>query len=319
MNRRLRVLLGLSDVLVKLRIAPSPTAQYAAPVAKRQAVRVPFWMGRRGDRTLEVADRRIPARGGPIRIRTYRKPGTPDGSPAILYLHGGGFMLGGLDACDCIVRELCSRTGFPAVSVEYRIAPECPFPGPLEDCRDALQWMADTRPLGIDPTRIAVAGDSAGGNLSAALALLTRDDGGPRLLHQTLVYPFTDGTLSSTDWDTRSLGGVGREAGEHMVRCYAPNHAVDEPLMSVLHADHHGLPPALVITAEHDVLRADGTRYADKLRDAGVPVVHRDYVGVPHGFLGMGRLTPESDRCLSLIAHEIAVALTRGDVPEGAR
>ena len=309
MNRRLRFVFGLGEVLVRLRLAPSPLKAYEAPVDVRQASKVPFWMGRKGDQTLAVAVETVAGRGGPIRVRTYRKPGTPEGSPAILYLHGGGFMLGGLDACDWIVRSLCARTGFPAFSVEYGLAPECPFPGPLEDCRDALQWLADTRPHGIDPTRIAVAGDSAGGNLAAALALLTRDDGGPQLRHQTLVYPFTDGTLASTDWDTASMGGVGRAAGEHMVKAYAPNHPVDEPLVSVLHADHAGLPPAFVITAEHDVLRTDGRAYADKLREAGVPVLHRDYEGVPHGFLGMARLTPASDLCIALIASEITAAL----------
>ncbi|MCU1601744.1 MAG: hypothetical protein JWO22_2453 [Frankiales bacterium] len=309
MNRRLRLVFGLGEALSKVGLAPSPLKQIDAPVAQRQAVRVPVWMGRQGDQALEVAMAEVPARGGPVRVRTYRRPGTPEGSPAILYLHGGGFVLGGLDACDWIVRSLCARTGYPVVSVEYRLAPECPFPGPLEDCRDALQWMVDTRPHGIDATRIAVAGDSAGGNLAAALALLTRDDGGPRLRHQTLVYPFTDGTLASTDWDTRARGGVGRSAGEHMVRTYAPDHSVDEPLVSVLHADHAGLPPALVITAEHDVLRTDGSAYADKLREAGVPVLHRDYKGVPHGFLGMARLTPDSERCVSLIASEIVAAL----------
>jgi len=253
-----------------------------------------------------------------LRLRVHRPTGAQAG-PAVLYVHGGGFVLGGLDACDYITRGLCSRTGYPVVSVEYRVAPECPFPAALEDCRDVLQWMVDTRPLGLDPSRIAVAGDSAGGNLSAALTLLTRDDGGPRLRHQTLVYPFTDGTLASTDWEEHAMAGVDRSRGEQMVRWYAPHHPADEPLMSVLHAEHHGLPPALVITAEHDVLRSDGSRYAQKLAAAGVPVLHRDYEGVPHGFLGMPRLTSESDRCLDLIATEITAALTGGDVPEAAR
>jgi acetyl esterase len=309
MNARLRLLLGLSDLLARVGVAPSLLAQATAPVAERQAVKVPVWMGRPGDRSLEVALEEVPGRGGPVRVRTYRRAGTPAGSAGILYVHGGGFVLGGLDACDAIVRGLCARTGFPVVSVEYRLAPECPFPGPLEDCRDALQWMVDERPHGIDPARIAVAGDSAGGNLSAALALLTRDDGGPQLRHQTLVYPFTDGTLSSSDWDTRAMAGVDRSAGEQMMRWYAPAHAPDEPLVSVLHADHAGLPPALVITAEHDVLRADGRAYAEKLAEAGVAVLHHDVEGVPHGFLGMGRLTREADRVLDLIASEIAAAV----------
>jgi acetyl esterase len=319
MNTRLRLLLGTFEVLGKLHLAPSQAQQTAAPVAKRQASKAPFWMTRPGDRTLVVAEQQVPSRGGSLRVRTYSKPGTSDGSPAILFLLGGGFVLGGLDACDYLTRGLCSRTGFPVVSVEYRLAPECPFPGPLEDCRDVLQWMVDTRPFGLDSTRIAVAGDSAGGNLSAALALLTRDDGGPSLRHQTLIYPFTDGTLASADWETHAMLGIDRSSGEQMMRWYAPDHPVDEPLVSVLHAAHQDLPPALVITAEHDVLRSDGSRYAQKLAEAGVPVLHRDYEGVPHGFLGMPRLTPESDRCLDLVAREIAAALTSGDITEPVR
>jgi acetyl esterase len=310
MNARLRFAVALSTALTRLRLAPSPMTQADAPAERRQAIRVPAWMGRPGDRSLEVALERVDARGGPLRVRTYRKPGTPAGSPAILYLHGGGFVLGGLDACDFVVRSLCALTGFPVLSVEYRLAPECPFPGPLEDCCDVLQWLRDTCPHGIDPTRIAVAGDSAGANLAAALTLLSRADGRPPLRHQTLVYPFTDATLSSTDWDTRAMAGAGRSLGEQMLRWYAPGHPVEDPLLSVLHADHAGLPPALVITAEHDVLHADGTAYASKLAAAGVPVVLHDVPGVPHGFLGMPRLTPESGRCLALIATEITAAMT---------
>src|SRR5205823_5659551 len=111
-------------------------------------------------------------------------------------------------------------------------------------------------------------------------------------------------TLSSSDWDTRAMGGVDRTAGERMMAWYAPDHPAAEPLVSVLHAEHQDLPPALVVTAEHDVLRADGLRYAEALRTAGVPVLHRDYEGIPHGFLSMSRLTKDADRCLDLIATE---------------
>lgn len=309
LRQPIRALLGVAEVLMRFGLAPTTVAQAAAPVAERQLNKPPWWMTKPGDRTVQTWERELEGRCGPVKVRGYVPAGLRPGSPVIVYLHGGGFVLGGLDGCDYLTRGLASRTGFLVVSVEYRLAPDCPFPGPLEDCQDALRWVVETRPDGIDPSRIAVAGDSAGGNLTAALALLSRDSGGPHIAHQTLVYPFTDGTLSSDDWDLRARGGVDRKAGEQMVAWYAPNHPANEPLVSVLHADHRGLPPALVITAEHDVLRADGIRYAEALLRDGVPVVHRDYDGLPHGFLSMPRLTRESDRCLDLIAAEIRTAL----------
>jgi acetyl esterase len=311
LRQPLGALLKLAELTMKLGLAPTMLDQATAPVAVRQGNKPPWWMTKPGDRSVRTSETELPGRCGPIRVRIYSRPDTPAGQPGIVYLHGGGFVMGGLDGCDYITRGLASRTGFPVISVEYRLAPECPYPGPLEDCEDALRWVVETRPESLDPTRLAVAGDSAGGNLTAALALLCRDADGVRIRHQTLVYPFTDGTLSSTDWDTRGGGGVDRKAGEQMVAWYAPSHA-DEPLFSVLHADHHDLPPALVVTAEHDVLRSDGLRYAEKLAEAGVPVVHRDYEGLPHGFLSMPRLTRDADRCLDLMAQEMRTTLTAG-------
>ena len=311
LQQPLRSLLGLADLLIRLRLAPSTMALAGKPVAERQLRKPLFWMTKPGDRSVRTWEHELQGRCGPLRVRVYVRPGTPQGQPVIVYLHGGGFVFGGLNGCDYITRGLASRTGFPVVSVEYRLAPDCPFPGPLEDCHDALRWVVDARPEGIDPSRIALAGDSAGGNLTAALTLLNRDTEGPEIRHQTLVYPFTDGTLSSTDWDTRAMGGVDRKAGEQMMAWYAPNHPADEPLVSVLHADHRGVPPALVVTAEHDVLRTDGIRYANALRDAGVPVEHREYDGLPHGFLSLPRLTKDADRCLDVIAEHMMLALSQ--------
>jgi acetyl esterase len=244
-------------------------------------------------------------------VRTYLPPGLRPDSPAIVYLHGGGFVLGGLDGCDYITRGLASRTGYPVFSVEYRLSPECAFPGALEDCEDALRWVAETRPEGIDPARIAVGGDSAGGNLAASLALLVRDSSGPTIRHQTLVYPLTDCTVTSPSWLLHKGGGIDVAAGRDMVRHYAPHHAADHPLVSPLHApDLSGLPPALVITAEVDVLNYDGRDYAERLLTAGVPVVYRDYPGIPHGFVTMPRLSRDSDHALDLIASEMVSALT---------
>ena len=190
------------------------------------------------------------------------------------------------------------------VGVSYRLAPEHPFPAGLEDCQDVLQWMVDKQPHGLDPKRVAVAGESAGGNLAAALCIANRDSGGPRVLHQTITYPFTDTTLTSTDWDSAKMPGVDRSAGEMMVRVYAGAEK-DNPLVSVLHADLTGLPPAMVISCEHDPLRSDGIRYAEALAAAGVETLHRHYDNMPHGYLVVPGIIREAKASLDEIAREI--------------
>jgi acetyl esterase len=311
-----RGLSGLFELLRKVGLDPSPLAMLEKPVAVRQQSKPPFWMTRPGDRTVATRELVVDGRGGPVTVRLYVPVGHRPGTPAILYLHGGGFVLGGLDGCDYVSRGLAARTGLLVASVEYRLAPDTPHPGPLDDCEDALRWLVETRPDGIDGTRVAVGGDSAGGNLTAALALRVRDELGPRIAHQTLIYPFLDGTISSADWDDHAGGGVDRAAGRRMVDLYAPHHAPTDPYVSPLHADDlSGLPPALVVTAQVDVLRADSIGYVERLRAAGVPVVHRDYRGVPHGFVTMPRLCREADDALDLVASDMAQALHG----EGAR
>jgi acetyl esterase len=305
-----RGLFGLFAVLHRFGIGEAPSSQVAANAAKRQLNKPPFWMTRPGDRSIRTHTVLVEGRGGPVQVRVFTRPDVQPGGGAIVYLHGGGFVVGGLDGCDYITRGLASRSGLPVFSVEYRLAPETPHPGPLQDCEDALRWVVETCPEGIDPTRIAIAGDSAGGNLTAALCLLMRDTGGPAIAHQTLVYPFTDATISSPDWDTYGTPAADRAAGEQMVRWYAPDHAVDEPYVSVLHAPSlEDLPPALVITAEFDVLHTDGVRYAERLMEAGVRVLYRDYPGVPHGFVTMPRLSKDGDQALDLMAVELSKAL----------
>jgi acetyl esterase len=305
-----RGIFGLLEVLRKVGLDPSPMAALDKPAAVRQLSKPPFWMTRAGDRTVRTRDVVVDGRGGAITVRLHVPVGHRSGTPAILYVHGGGFVLGGLDGCDYISRGLAARTGLLVASVEYRLAPETPFPGPLDDCEDALRWLVETCPEGIDGTRVAVGGDSAGGNLTAALALRMRDELGPRIAHQTLVYPFLDGTISSADWDENAAGGVDRSAGVTMVEHYAPHHSPTDPYVSPLHAESLlGLPPALVVTAQVDVLRADSLAYVERLRSDGVPVVHRDYAGVPHGFVTMPRLCRDADAALDLIASEMSQAL----------
>lgn len=232
------------------------------------------------------------------------------GAPAILFIHGGGFVDFGLELCDSVQRGLAARTGYVVVGLSYRLAPEHPFPAGLEDCEEVLRWMAETRPAGLDPTRIAVAGESAGGNLTVALALSSRDRGGPAIAHLSIYYPFTDTTLKSSDWDTSDMPGVGRAEGEFMVRVYAPKDA-DHPLVSVLHAKLAGLPPSTVITCGHDPLRSDGIWLAEALCAAGVPTLHTHYDEMPHGFLMFSRLTRRADDSLDEMARETAKVFAR--------
>ncbi|MFJ9695988.1 alpha/beta hydrolase [Kitasatospora sp. NPDC101183] len=246
-----------------------------------------------------VEEHRFPGPGGELALRLYRPETRPEPQaepqarelPALLYLFGGGWTLGSLDTSDAICRRLTNAVGCVTASVGYRLAPEHPFPAALHDCRAALHHLVDeAAAYGIDPQRLAVAGDSAGGNLAAALTLLLRAEGGPALRHQLLVYPNTDHGA-----DTPSL----REHDDPLwfnrrsVAWYWSHYLADwtdgaSPYVSPLRAASlAGLPPATVLTAEYDPLRDEGERYAHALRAAGVPVDLRRYEGVPHGFFAM--------------------------------
>jgi acetyl esterase len=211
-----------------------------------------------------------------------------------------------------VQRGLAARTGCVVIGVSYRLAPEHPFPAGLEDCQDVLRWMANARPRGMDGERIAVGGESAGGNLAAALSIWARDNEAPRILHQAIIYPFTDATLSGPDWDSSIMPGLNRAAGEFMVRVYAGEKHVAHPLFSILHAELRGLPPALVVSCEYDPLRTDGIKYAEALKGAGIETQHTHYDDMPHGYLLLPRLTRTADDSLDQIAAEAMRYLAAG-------
>src|SRR5262245_16832516 len=236
-----------------------------------------------------IVDRTLPGPGGRLPVRIYRPRRGP--LPALVYFFGGGWTLGSIDTSDGICRSLANAAGCVVVTPGYRLAPEAKFPAAVEDCYAAVQWVAtQAARLGVDRGRLAVGGDSAGGNLAAAVTLLTRDRGGAGLAGQVLVYPNTDlltddaSMRASTDpfWFNR-----------HSVAWYRQHYLtrrVDgrDPLASPLRAkDHRGLPPALIITAEFDPLRDQGERYARKLARAGVLVELTRYDGMAHGFFAM--------------------------------
>ena len=238
-----------------------------------------------------IEERRIPGAPGGIRLRLYWPP-SPAPKAAIVYFHGGGHVIGSLDTHDSVARNLCAGTGTLVVSVDYRMGPEHRFPAAVEDSVAALRWTHDNAAsLGIDADRLAVSGDSAGGNLAAVLAIMARDAGGPRLRLQVLVYPVADFTFVGASYGRYAEGyGVLTKAAMAWFRGHYLNSAADaddwraSPLKA---ANLAGVAPAFIVTAECDVLHDDGIAYGAALRRAGVVVEHRDYAGMIHGFFGM--------------------------------
>jgi acetyl esterase len=239
----------------------------------------------------QVEERMIPGPAGDIRLRLYW-PNTAASMPAIVYYHGGGHVIGSLDTHDLIARNLCAGAEALVASVDYRMGPEHRFPAAVEDSFAALEWVcANAQSLGADPGRIGVHGDSAGANLAAVVALLARDAGHPNLRLQSLVYPVADYSLIGDSYNkyARDCGLLTKEAmvwfRNHYLR--TPADAEDWRASPIKAASFAGVAPAIVVTAECDVLHDEGQRYAEALRRAGVPVEHKDYPGMIHGFFGM--------------------------------
>jgi len=243
---------------------------------------------------VEVAaidNQQIPGPAGAIPVRIYR-PAADGAVPTIVFFHGGGFVIGDLDTHDDHGRLLCHDVGAVVVSVDYRLAPEHKFPAGFEDCYAATRWAADNiADLGGDASRLAVAGDSAGGNLAAAVALAARDQG-PALAAQLLIYPGVD----FTDDDTHPSRIENAEGyfltAEDMVwfrEHYITDEHVKDPRASMLHSeDLSGVAPAVIGVGEYDPLRDEGVAYAKKLSGAGVEVLLHRFDGLVHGFYGMG-------------------------------
>lgn len=245
----------------------------------------------------KIEDRTIPAPAAAIPARVY----TPEGRgplPVLVYFHGGGWVLGSLDTTDGICRALANGAGCIVVSVDYRLAPEHRFPAAADDALHATQWVAaNAASLGGDPKRIAVAGDSAGGNLTAVVAQMARDRGTPALAFQLLIYPVTDANFETVSYrDNADDYLLTRDAMRWFWDHYVPDAAErSNPYASPLRASSlKGLPPALVITAEFDPLRDEGEAYAARMREAGVPVTLTRYNGMVHGFFGMAAVLDQA-------------------------
>ena len=259
-----------------------------------------------------VRDLHVPGAQGPMRVRLYR-PSAAGNLPLVVYFHGGGFVICTLEMYDDTCRMLANFSGCAVASVDYRLAPETPFPGALEDCYLALKTLAGRAgELGIDADRLAVAGDSAGGNLAAATALLARDRKGPALRFQGLIYPCLDPSCSSASQQQFADGYMlTREGMLWFWQQYLQSKGDQtNPLAATARANLAGLPPASVITAEFDPLRDEGEDYADRLRAASVEVIGRRYLGMIHGFASMPYLTPMANHALADLGADLHSALT---------
>ncbi len=229
-------------------------------------------------------DRRIPGPGGDIPVRIYR-PSNDTGLPVLMYFHGGGWVIMDVDTHDPLCRALANAAGCAVVSVDYRLAPEAKYPAASEDCYAATKWVAENAAsLAFDASRLALGGDSAGGHLTAVVAQMARDKGGPAIVYQVLHCPVTNYDYSTPSYADNADGYMlTREGMEWFWDHYLENPSQGaEPYASPLRGDLRGLPPALVQTAEFDPLRDEGAAYAAKLKEAGVETVYHQYDGLIH-------------------------------------
>ncbi|MBE3604445.1 alpha/beta hydrolase [bacterium] len=271
--------------------------------------------GGQPEQMAKVEDRRVPGPAGEIPLRVYT-PGGAAPMGGLVYFHGGGWVIGDIDSHDEVCCGLAKGAGCIVVSVDYRLAPEHKFPAAPEDCFAATKWVSqNAAALGIDANRIAVGGDSAGGNLAAVVAQMARDRGGPKIAFQLLIYPATDWSKESASQREFTQDGYILSRGD-MVWFYDHymTSAADKtnPYFSPACAKSlAGLPPAFVITAAIDPLRDEGEAYGEALRKAGVPTTVKRYLGVCHGFVMMGAKLDAGKQAIADCCAELKKAFGR--------
>jgi acetyl esterase len=297
------------DAMAALNLKPveeSTPAEARESIRTRTAALGPF------PDVAAVVDHRVPVSGGEIIVRAY-SPGGPGPHPALVYYHGGGWVIGDLYTHDGLCRSITNAARCTVLSVDYRLAPESKYPVAVEDSYAALLWIvANAERLGIDRRRLAVGGDSAGGNLAAVMALMARDRHGPRLSLQLLIYPVTNYSFDTPSYRENATGYLLTTEDmrwfwkHYLSREEQGREPNASPLLAKSLAD---LPPALVITAGCDPLRDEGEAYAKRLREAGVSVTLTQYPGMFHGFVRMTRILDQSRALLGEMAGALRKAL----------
>ena len=269
------------------------------------------------DMGIATRDFTIPGPGGPIPARLYGTEGETEAKPVVVYFHGGGWVIADLDVYDSTPRALAKATGCIFVSCHYRQAPENTFPAAHEDAWAAWQWVvANAASSGGDPQRIAVAGESAGGNLAANVSIMARDHGVQPPLAQILVYPIADNDTNTASYiehaDARPLNKPFMEW--FVSHVFADDAQTADPRIRLVEADLAGLPPTTIIAAEIDPLRSEGERLAERLEQAGVEVDYHCYGGVAHEFFGMGLVVKDAAAAQARVAAALKKALGHGGV-----
>lgn len=306
----------LQNLLDGLRAAGAPDFADLPPVAARGLYSQILTSGDLPVADVDIEERRIDGPGSALVLRIYRPRGAGGVRGAVLYLHGGGFVVGRPQDYDGVASVLCAQADCVLVQVDYRLAPEHPFPAAVDDSYAALVWLAaHAGELGIDPARIAIAGDSAGANLATVCAILARDRGGPALVQQTLIYPVTVPEPEPGRFESHRRCGEGYTLTTRSMRYFVELYlggggALTDARLAPLFADElGGLPPALVLVAGYDPLRDEGIAYADKLAAAGTQVTLVEYAGLAHGFISMGAALDAARIAVDQVASVLRRAL----------
>ena len=306
----------LATMIGQMAEAKAPALHEMSPTEGRAMYRA---MNAENTREPVTEVRDADADGVPVRIYN---PKPNEILPGLVYFHGGGWVIGDLETHDHICRKLANSANCVVIAVDYRLAPEHPYPAPMDDCYTAFNWVANqSSRLGINPQKIAVGGDSAGGNLSAVIAIRTRDENGPTICHQLLIYPVTDAAFDTPSYTENAEGYMLTKRGmewfwDHYLRDkrLGDKSLGDETAQSLAYvsplraADLSNLPPATVFTAEFDPLRDEGEDYAARLKSAGNKVMLKRYDGVVHGFFAMADILDEAQDAFALSARELSAS-----------
>jgi len=299
-------------LLDQMAAAGQPPFHAGSPADARKALGSMVNVFGPGPDVHKVENRKIPGPAGDLPVRVYTPASKPNG--ILVYFHGGGWVVGDLESHDYVCRVLTNATGCVVTAIDYRLAPEHKFPAAPEDCYAATKWVAqNAAALGSDADHIAVGGDSAGGNLAAAVALMARDRGGPRIRHQMLIYPVTDAAMDTPSHNQFTADGfvLSKADMEWFWGHYLASPKDGEnPYASPLRAkDLKNLPPAHIITASHDPLRDEGEAFAEKLKHAGNQVKVKRYNGVVHGFFSLQAAVDQGKTATRELADELKASM----------